>query len=679
MKRARILLIALVVLLALAAAGLWQWRSHERDGSAALTRGLTALERGDARTARIELMNAIKGNPRSAIAHVAQARALVDLGDGAGAQAAAERARTLGASPADTRIVMAQALLLQGDTAGALREAQARDVPAASTVAADRVIAQAALAQGDMGGARTALERVLATTPNDPENWVAIGRFRLLSGDQAGAIVAADRAVALAPASAKALTLRGELTRAQYGLTAALPWFEQALAANPNSVPTLEQLAATLADAGQAARMLGLTRRILALDPSNPRAWIMQAVMAARAGQDDLARSLLGRTQGRLDDEPATRLLRGVLQLRDGNPVLATEALAPLVAAQPDNRTARTLLARAFYANRDFASAASTLAPIVAQRDADPYVLTLAARAQEALGDRAMADDMLTRAAWPVRASADSFASAADDRLATGPAPADAATARDNIPYIRALLSTGRNAEAVARARLLNRANPGAPDAWLIGGDALAAAGQTPEAVHAYEMAANIRFDRDAALRLAASLTRTGNPARARQIVTLFLTQNPNDVEAQRWAADMAIQAQDWRGALRLLQAVRARIGDNDAVLMANLARAALEQGDSSAARAYAAHAYRLMPANPVTADMFGWALLRTGEKGPATIDLLEKAVALAPQAPALQLHLGQAYAAARRKGEAKLALSRAAAARGFTGRQEALDALAAL
>ncbi|KAK0358749.1 hypothetical protein LTR94_034118, partial [Friedmanniomyces endolithicus] len=94
--------------------------------------------------------------------------------------------------------------------------------------------------------------------------------------------MAADRAVALAPGDAKALTLRGELTRAQYGLAASLPWFERALAANPDSVPTLEQYAATLADAGQASHMLGLTRRLLALDPSNPRAWMMQAVMAAR-------------------------------------------------------------------------------------------------------------------------------------------------------------------------------------------------------------------------------------------------------------------------------------------------------------------------------------------------------------------------------------------------------------
>ena len=146
----------------------------------------------------------------------------------------------------------------------------------------------------------------------------------------------------------------------------------------------------------------------------------------------------------------------------------------------------------------------------------------------------------------------------------------------------------------------------------------------------------------------------------------------------QRLAAGAAMQAHDWRGALRLLQAVEAQTGGHDALLMADLARASLETGSPGKARLYAAQAYRLMPANPVTADIYGLVLLRTDAQGPAAIDLLEKAVALAPQNPPFQLHLGQAYAAAGRKAEAKRALSRAAAAH-FPDRQLAVKALAAL
>lgn len=648
MTRKRLFLLLCVVALLLSLAGLWQWRQANGGGGTALSRGLAALNKGDARTARVELMNAIKADPRSIVARIAQAKAMIDLGDGEAARAEIERARQLGGSASATRHLMAQALLLQGDADGALAEAENADISVEGKGIAARVAGRAWAAKGDMILASQAFDRALRLTPDDVQLWVDVGRFRMTLGDQAGAITAADRAAALAPRNVKALTLRGELTREQYGLTAALPWFEKALAEQPNDVAALEQYAATLADLGRASQMLSVTRRILALEPGNARAWFMQSVMAARAGRTPLARSLLGRTQGRLDGEPATMLLRGVLQLDEGNAMLAAESLGVLVDLQPTNRLARSLLGRALFETGDFASAANVLAPIVAQKDADPYTLTLAARAQEALGNAAMAQDMLARAAWPDRATAVPFASAIDDQIAAGPPPANAGTAQDNIPYIRALLATGRAGEAVERARLLSAANSGVPAAWLVLGDALTSAGRAGEAARIYERAGSLHFSRDAALRLAAAWQRAGNPARAAEVVRLYLSQNPDDVDALRLAAAVAGQAGDWRQALDLLEAVRARIGGNDALLMADLARAALETGDNGKARIYAAHAYRLMPGNPVMADIYGWTLVKTGTANRTAVDLLEKAVALAPQHPVLRAHLREAYGAAR-------------------------------
>jgi Flp pilus assembly protein TadD len=114
-------------------------------------------------------------------------------------------------------------------------------------------------------------------------------------------------------------------------------------------------------------------------------------------------------------------------------------------------------------------------------------------------------------------------------------------------------------------------------------------------------------------------------------------------------------------------------------MLMADLARASLETGDAKNACAYAAYAYRLLPASPMTADMFGYTLLRTGSSGQPAVDLLEKAVALAPGHPLLQMHLGQAYAAVGRKDEAYALLTQAAAVPGNPYRRQAVEALAAL
>ena len=135
-------------------------------------------------------------------------------------------------------------------------------------------------------------------------------------------------------------------------------------------------------------------------------------------------------------------------------------------------------------------------------------MLTLAARAQEQLGDRAQADALLARASWPVRPSSNLLGGTS---AVTAP-PADVATAADNIPYIRALLMQGRTAEAIDRAGLLARANPGAPAAHVVLGDALVAAGRPADAARSFEAAANIRFDRNAALRLVCLLYTSPSP-----------------------------------------------------------------------------------------------------------------------------------------------------------------------
>lgn len=642
MRRSRLFLLIALILVALTGVGLWQWRAQQGDAGAALARGLTALDKRHYRVARVELMNAIKHDPRSIPARLAQARTLVELGDGEGAQAEVDRARSLGVAAAKTRVVMARALLLQDDPQDALIEATAPDLPKTDAIAATRVAAEAHMAMGNIDAARAMLQPAIAAAPRDAANWVVLSRIDSAIGDQVGAIRAADRAVSIAPNDAKSIAQRAILIRAQYGLTGALPWFERALAIDPDSVPVLEDYAATLADAGQASRMLAVTRRILLLEPNNARAYLMQAVLASRAGRPRLARSLLDRTHGAFDDQPATQLLRGILSMQDGNATLAVQWFRPLLDAQPDNRAVRALLCRAYLLTGDASSAATTLAPVVAQRDADPYVLTLAARAQEALGQRALAQDMLARASWPTRAAADMITYPDDASRAASP-PTNDVYLRDNIPYIRALLATGDTAAAQARARTLARANPGAAEGWIALGDALVASGQSLEAARTYETAGSIRFDRSIALRLAAVWLRAGDPARAGEVLDLFLTQNPADPYALRLAASAAMQVQDWLRARALLTSLQARSGASDALLLADLARVNLAVGDNDAALTYARMAYKMMPANPIMADAYGMVLLKSGKGRQSAIDLFEKAVSLAPAYAPYRQHLAQA------------------------------------
>jgi tetratricopeptide (TPR) repeat protein len=185
-------------------------------------------------------------------------------------------------------------------------------------------------------------------------------------------------------------------------------------------------------------------------------------------------------------------------------------------------------------------------------------------------------------------------------------------------------------------------ANPGAPDAWIVLGDCLMAAHRPAEAAKAYERAADLRFRSDVALRLVDAWRLAERPDRASYVLGLFLSQNPQDIDALRLAATLMLAAKDYGRALTLLESLRARLGSEDALLMADLARTHIGAGKAEEALPFAAHAYRLMPASAVGSDIFGWALFKAGRMQPA-LTLLRKAAQLAPNEPVVRAHLAEA------------------------------------
>jgi tetratricopeptide (TPR) repeat protein len=649
------------------------------DAVAALNRGLAALDKNDPRTARVELMNAIKADPALASARVAQARAMLMLGNGASAQDELDRAISLGAQPSRIRHLLAQAALLRGQAQDAVKQAEAKDIDPRQAVFAARIAGQGYQALGQYPAAARAFDRALTLAPKDPATWADLGRFRIATGDMAAAVAAADRAVSFAPANIDALLLRALLVREQYGLVAALPWFERALSVRPDDVPTMIEYAATLSDAGQARRALGLTRRALALSPGLPRAYLVQAIMAARAGQYDLARSLLVHTNGALDGQAATRLLRGVLHMQAGNATLAIDQFAPLLEAQPLNLRARLLLARAYYLDGQYADAERVIFPLVERADADSYALVLAARIHEAMGGQGAGSAFLSRANRAARGPSDVFKGAGDPAMIARDALARPDEAAPNLRYIRALLEAGQGQAALLRATALARANPGAPDAQVALGDCLSGAGRYAEAAHAYERAGNLRFNESVALRIVAAWQRAGQTDNAQRALTLFITQNPNSIEGNRLAATLWLAAGEYDRAIAILERLRVRIGNEDAALMSDLAHAWIGKNDGDKALGFAAHAYRLAPGSAVASDIFGWALFKAGDAPQAALDLLGKAAELAPHEPLVQWHLGQVYAATGNKQAARVALGYAARAQGFPRQAEAIAALAKL
>ncbi|GGB51325.1 tetratricopeptide repeat protein [Blastomonas aquatica] len=634
---------------------------------------------GDDRAARIELMNAIKAAPRLPAARIAQARVFLALLDAAGAEGELARALELGASRVVVRAPMAEALLLQGKAVAALKWLGEGPVSASDAGYAARTLGRTHLALGNLDGARTAFDRAAQYTPDDSMLWTDIARFRIAAGDQAGGVDAAAHAVKLDSANVRALQLRGELVRSQFGLAASLPWFERALSIDPNDVSVLGEYAATLGDMGRMRDMLAAARQIVALQPDSPRGYFLQAVLAARSGNYGLARNLIQKTGGVLERVPAAMQVEGVVEFQLGNYRQAIDRFEKLAAAQPHNRRAAELLARALYAEGEHEILLARFRPIADQGGTSAYLLTLVARSLEAIGEGAQASDYLTRAADPDTAPMVRLAEADEPWMLADAARAAPRDARAVIPYVRILVARGDFALAAQFAEPLAEANPGVPDAQMLLGDVRFASGDAAGALPSYRRAADVRLSEPVVRRLSLALRETGRADEADTLLLRFVGYSPANTGGLRLLANAYIDRGNWPGAILTLGALHARLGNNQPLLLADLALARLRSGDEAAAVHDARLAYRVQPGNTLATHMRGLTLTGQSDQAMVAVEMLEKAQTKSPRNPWLRYHLAQAYAEAGKTAQAVGALRASLALGAFPERGAAAAMLRAL
>jgi len=670
--RRRFALVAVLALGTVTAIAVNVARPARASGTSARTElieSLGLLDAGNYSAARSHAIAATKADPAWGLAHAVLARAYLALGDGVAAEGELGRATQAGFDARRAHQLYAHAWLLQGDTDRALAEAGKAE-PRFGGYAL-RVAARAMAAKGDLPGAQAALATVLAADTKDSYAWSDLGRVRYTAGDMAGAIDAANKATGLDRNNVEALVLRGELVRDQYGLLAALPWFEAALKHDAYFHPALIEYAATLGDVGRNANMLAATRRALAARPGSPQALYLQAVLAGRAGNYDLARTLMQRTGGKIDHVPGVLLLNGMLEYQSGDNEQAIGTWRELVGRQPFNLEGRRMLGAALLRSGDARGALDILRPLALRGDADSYTLSLVGRAFERTGERDWAAKYLDRSAWPSLAGATPFGT--DDSLPQ--LAAASATVPDDpvarVGYHKGLVDAGNSGAALDQAQALERSFPGAPAAHLAVGDVYMVMGRFDEAATAYRRAADLRFDEATMLRAVDALDRAHRDTEATNVLTLYLSQNPQSIAAQRLVAHRQMVAGDWDAAIDTLEQLRSRIGNRDVALLSELAYAYTGNDDPDAGVTFARAAYRLAPMNPAATDSYGWALYQQGNTD-AALQLLEKAGSIAPDNAMLRWHLGQAQADSGRNALAAGNIRAALADPAFTDRAPA-------
>jgi len=541
---------------------------------------------------------------------IERARADLSRGDGIAAEVDLRKALDAGAPKEAVAASMGEAMLDQGER-GKAREW----LEPGQFAPEEALLGRLERLDGNLVAAGHAYDRALAINDKDAGLWVDIGRLRYAGGEHMQAIEAADHALSLDPASAPALEFRAEIVRDQFGLLAALPWFEAALAHDPNELQALGEYAATLGDLGRAKDMLAVTRHMLELNSRNPQALYLQAVLAARADDNGLSRSLFDKIGDRFDNVPGAMLLDSVLNLRSGNFLLAAETLEKLAARQPGNMRAQELLAAAYYGAGSYSEVVRRFDPLAGDGAASPYLLTTVARAHEMLGERDRAAPLLDRAAN------------LNDR----------ATAAVSIgSELGGMLSRNNLAEAEAAAEQRRTASPGNADAQALAGDVQLARSSAPAALDRYRLAAKVRVSDSLMERIAVALAQAGQGDAAAALVESHLAQNPSSRTARRLVAALAARQGDWARAAQLLANLRDSTGGGDVRLLADLSLAQVRSGNAGEAEKTAAEAYRLQPASAVTAQAWGMALVALKQRPQDARALLDKARAIAGDNPML-------------------------------------------
>lgn len=337
-----------------------------------------AFAKSDYQTAKTELGQALKADPRNRDMVLLLARTQLLLGDGEGALGAVERLRAAGMKGVELTRMEAEAALLRGKGAEAVRllegdgNADAWRIRAAAQVLAkDNDAAMAAFRSGLAAGGNYRLSLDFA-------------KFLVSQGDLPGA--SAQFAV-LRKARAdgiETLMFGGALSEKYERRDLADKYYLRAARLYPFRVEPLVALGNLLDLQGKVDEAGKMADAAAKLNPGDPQVSQLQISVYSEQGKWQKVRDLLQAREGELDPTTADGLKYAEALLRLGRVEQARAMFLQSLQAQPQNRYVRIMLAEAQLATGDPKSALDTMRPAMLGPFAGRRELEMAKQAAEA-------------------------------------------------------------------------------------------------------------------------------------------------------------------------------------------------------------------------------------------------------------------------------------------------------
>lgn len=338
------------------------------------------IEKGELRTAGIELKNALQAAPNSAVARFLLGKSLFLAGDAAAAEVEVRKAAQLGYPEAEVAPLLAGVLLARNEYRKVIEEFGTKAFENKAVTADLKASVASALAwSGDLKRARSVIDEALVLDPALPRAKVLRARLIASSLDFEAATQAAQALIDDKSTATDGWMLMGDLRQRKGGAAdAAIEAYRQVLAIQPghllahssliaihlqrNDVSQFEQQLAALKKArpgepqvrffeAQLAFVRGdyknartLTQQLLAGAPSNPRLLQFSGMIELQLGALAQAEATLNKAL-RVADDPGTRTLLAQVLLREGQAERAMQALTPLLEGPSASHSALVLAA----------------------------------------------------------------------------------------------------------------------------------------------------------------------------------------------------------------------------------------------------------------------------------------------------------------------------------------------
>jgi putative PEP-CTERM system TPR-repeat lipoprotein len=472
-------------------------------------------------------------------------------------------------------------------------------------------VSQLAMGKDEQALAELQAAAELETGGTDVKQLLATVQLQLKQYERALQTVSALEK--LTPDNPALQSLKGDAYLGRKDLVQARASFDKALRLKPNYFPALASLVQLDLHAKQPEAAQRRLTAFLAVNPKSVEALTMQS---------DVAR-------GR------------------GNMAEATEWLQKAVAADPAAAAPAVRLARQYLATNQAQAALTLLRKAQTAHAADAEVLSTLGQVQVSLGDNAGAIETYSKLLNVASSKADVYV-----RLAS------AYMAQQNINAAEDMLHRALSVQAdygpaqLAMAALYMRRNK--PEAALViarklqQGKESAAAGYSMEgdivmaskpaqALHAYEQAFALNKTAELLIRQHTLLLQTGKEKEAEARMKQWRQAHPNDLETNKYLAELLLQRRDFAAAATALEALQVQ-APQDVVVRNNLAWAYHQLKDARAVAA-AEKALELGADNAAVLDTVGWIMVEQG-KAVRGVQLLQKAVEKFPEESDFRYHL---------------------------------------